>query len=310
MTLLPWGSSVTEFTKSDIYNYLNKDFINLLDKDLLNPTSFCTDKIDSLTSITCNNQNSDSYVKLLDVANFLNSVNNSKSYLVSVDEIMWLADYSDEKIWHTNGVNVSQSDVTSFYEIRPMVRLKSTTVYKDGDGTKDKPFVVGSSETLSVGSKVKLGEDTWIVIENKDNVKLLKEEVLEKQAEFDSEKLTFKDSSLMTYLNGTYLDSLSYKDMIVENTYYIGEYKTSLNDIKSDSVKVKVGIPSLLDYQMDSSVTGYFTSTIQEERVLVYENPLRPGKVTTYRSIRPCITISKESASKLTYMNGLFKVGE
>ena len=310
MTELPWSNSVSEFTKSDIYNYLNKDFISLLDKDLLNPTSFCTDKISDLTSITCEKQNSDSYVKLLDVANFLNSVNNSKSYLVDDEEIMWLADYSDEKIWHTNGVNVSQSDVNSFYEIRPMVRLKGTTIYKDGEGSKDKPFIVGSEDSLKVGSKVVLGEDTWIVIDNKDNIKLMSEKVLEKQFEFDDEKLTFKDSSLMEYLNGTYLDSLSYKDKIVENTYYIGEYKTSFNDIKNDSVKVKVAIPSLLDYHFDSNVSGYFTSTIMEERVLVYENPLRPGKVTTYRSVRPCITISKDEANKLKYVDGVFKVGE
>ena len=132
----------------------------------------------------------------------------------------------------------------------------------------------------------------------------------EKQYEFDSEKLTFKDSSLMTYLNDTYLNSLSYKDMIVENNYYIGEYKTSLNDIKNDTLKTKVAIPNLLDYHTDSSINGYFTSTINEERVLVYENPLRPGKVTTYRSIRPCITISKDTVSKLQYANGVFKVGE
>ena len=114
----------------------------------------------------------------------------------------------------------------------------------------------------------------------------------------------------MTYLNGTYLDSLSYKNMLVENTWYTGEYKTSISDIKSDSVKAKVGIPNILDPKFDSKVKSYFTSTISEERVLVYENPLRLSRNTTYRNIRPCITISKESANKLKYADGLFKGGE
>ncbi len=310
ITLLPWNSKVSSFSESDIYKYLNNEFLNLLDKDLLNKTSFCTDKISDLTSITCEDQNSDGYVKLLDVANFLNTVNKSKSYLINNDEIMWLSDYSEDKIWHTNGVNVSQSESKSFYEIRPMVRLKSTTVYTTGDGTLEKPYIIDKEDKLTVGSKVKLGEDTWIVYDNSKDVKLMREKVLDKQQAFDTEKLTYKDSSLMTYLNDTYLKSLSYKDMIIDGTWYIGEYKTSLSDIKSDSVKAKVGIPNLLDYQMDSSVNGYFTSTINEERVLVYENPLRPGKVTTYRSVRPCITISKESANKLKYSDGIFKVGE
>ena len=56
---------------------------------------------------------------MLDVANFLNTVNNGKSYLVNSDEIFWLSDYGTDKVWHTNGVNVSQSLVNTFYEIRP-----------------------------------------------------------------------------------------------------------------------------------------------------------------------------------------------
>ena len=308
ITLLPWNNSVTSFTDSEIYKYLNNDFLDLLDKDLLNKTSFCTDKLSSLSSITCDNQNSDGYVKLLDVANYLNSVNKGKSYLSTSDEIMWLADYGTDKIWHTNGSNVSQSDANSFYEIRPMVRLRGTTVYTSGDGTIDKPYVVDKEDKVKVGSKIKLGEDTWIVYDNKDNLKLMREDVLDKQLDFDKEKLNYKDSGLMTYLNDTYLNSLSYKDKIIENTYDIGEYKGSLSDIKKDTVKTKVGIPSILDIKFNSKVKSYFTSTINEERVLVYENPLRPGKVTTYRSIRPCITISKDT--KLTYADGIFKVGE
>ena len=310
ITLLPWNSKVTSFTESEIYKYINENFLNLLDQDMLNKTSFCTDKLSDLTSIKCEDQNSSGYVKLLDVANFLNSVNNGKSYLVNSDEIFWLADYGNDKIWHTNGANVSQSEVNSFYEIRPMVRLRNTTVYKTGDGTKEKPYVVDKEDKLRVGSKVKLGEDEWIVYDNTNDIKLMRTTILDKQIDFDQEKLTYKDSSLMTYLNDTYLNSLSYKDMIIEGTWNIGEYKGSIFDIKNDTVKAKVGIPNILDIKFDSSVKLYFTSTINEERVIVYDNPLRPGRVTTYRGIRPCITISKDSASKLKYVDGVFKVGE
>ena len=310
VTLLPWNNSVDEFKKSDIYEYLNNDFINKLDKDLLNKTSFCTDKISDLTNITCEDTDIDSYVKLLDVANFLNSVNNSKSYLVGEEEIFWLADYGTDKIWHTNGVNVSQSDANLFYEVRPMVRLKNTTVYKDGDGSLEKPFEVGKKEELKVGSKVILGEDKWIVMSIDSDIKLMRETVIEKQTDFDLEKNAYKDSKLMKYLNETYLDSLSYKDKLVETTWYTGVYKTKISDMKVDEVKTKVGIPSLLDINFDSKVSSYFTSTGQEDRVLVYENPLRPGKVTTYRSVRPCIAISKDYLNKLDYADGVFKVGE
>ena len=310
MTLLPWNSSVVEFTKSDIYDFLNNDFLNKLDKDMLNKTSFCTDKISDLTNITCDDTNIDGYVKLLDVANFLNSVNSGKSYLVGDEEIFWLSDYGTDKIWHTNGVNVSQSAANLFYEIRPMVRLKNTTIYKDGDGTFEKPFEVGKKEELKVGSKVQLGEDKWIVMDISDDIKLMREAVLDKQVDFDLEKNVYKDSKLMKYLNEDYLNSLSYKDKLVETTWSSGVYKDKISDMKSDSVKAKVGIPSLLDINYNSEVSLYFTSIGQDDRILVYENPLRPGKPTTYRSVRPCIAISKDNLNKLKYSDGVFKVGE
>ena len=312
INILPWNGKDKNFTESEIYEYLNNDFLNILDKSKLTTTSFCDDKVDELKDIgkNCQTTSSKGYVKLLDIANFLNTINNSKSYLVDADEIFWLSNYGTEKIWHTNGANVSQSEANIFNEVKPMVRLVSTTPYLKGDGTIDNPYIIDKDNKLKVGSKVVLGEDTWIVYDNKDNVKLIRENVLEKQLDFDKEKFTYKDSSLMTYLNGTYLDSLSYKNMLVENTWYTGEYKTSISDIKSDSVKAKVGIPNILDPKFDSKVKSYFTSTISEERVLVYENPLRLSRNTTYRNIRPCITISKESANKLKYADGLFKGGE
>lgn len=310
ISILPWDSKITTFKESEIYHYLNHDFLNNLDKDMLVSTSFCEDEITDLNNITCEKQNTNSYVKLLDVANFLNSVNDKKSYLISSDEIFWLSDYGNDKIWHTNDVNVSQSAANSFYEIRPMVRLKGTTVYSTGDGTKEKPFEVGIFDELTVGSHVLLGEDKWVVYDNTSDVKLMKEETLAKQLDFDKEKLTYKDSSLMEYLNGEYLDSLSYKDKLIEGTFYIGSYKDKLSDIKEESIKVKVGIPNILDLKIDSSVKSFFTSTANDEYVYVYENPLRPSRITTYRSIRPCITLSQEFAKKLVYRDGVFKVGE
>ena len=309
ISVLPWNSKVSSFTESEIYNYLNNDFLNNLDKSTLVSASFCEDKIDDLGKITCEKQNSNSYVKLLDIANFLSSVRDKKTYLIKDDEIFWLGNYSTDKIWHTNGYNVSQSDANIFYEIRPMVRLKNTTVYKEGDGTIDKPYKVGDMKTIKLGSTVLLGEDKWVVYNIGENVQLMREAVLDKQFDFDKEKLTYKDSSLMKYLNGEYLDSLSYKDMIIDTTWNIGAYKNSLNDIKNETVKAKVGIPNILDIKINSNVKSYFTSTINEDHIYVYENPLRSSRITTYRNIRPCITISKDKANKLVYSDGLFKVG-
>ncbi len=311
INIFSWNNEATAFKNSDVFKYLNDNFLNNLDKDMLVKNSFCTDKITDLTSITCNEQDMDSYVKLLDITSFLNSIKGSKTYLTKSDEIFWLNNYSDDKVWHVNGINASLSDSTNFYEIRPVIKLKSSIYYKKGDGTKNNPYIIETDNKLSLGSKVKLGEDTWIVYDTSDNIKLMKSEVLEEAYAFDNSKYTFdKDSkdSLAEYLNTTYLDSLSYKDMLMDNEWYIGEFKSQYQDIKDTKIKVKVAIPNMLDIKLDSEIKGYFTSTCNKESILVYENPLRVSRPTTKRNIRPVIAISKSSASKLEYQDGIFEV--
>ena len=311
INIMPWNKEVTSFKNSEIHQYLNNEFLNNLDKDMLVTNSFCEDEVSDLSNIKCEKINNESYVKLLDITGFLNSVKNKETYLTSSDEIFWLSDNNENKIWHTNGSNVSQSDANTFYEVRPVVKLKNTVTYTSGDGTKDNPYVVGKEDKLKLGSTVILGEDKWIVYDINENVKLMRAEVLDKQLSFDKNKLTYDDKSegsLAEYLNTTYLESLSYKDMIVNSTWYVGGYKDKVSDVKNETIKTKVGIPNILDIKFNSSIKGYFTSTSNDEHIYVYENPLRPSKPTTYRSIRPCIAITKSDANKLKYVDGVFKV--
>lgn len=310
INILPWNNEIVNFSKSEIYDYLNNEFLNNLDKDMLIKNSFCEDKIDSISSITCNEQNLDGYVKLLDVTSFLNSIVDKNSYLVSKDEIFWLNNYGSEKAWHTNGINISQSSSDTFYEVRPVVKLKNTITYEKGDGTIDNPFVVSKDDKLSLGSIVQLGEDKWIVYDTTDNVKLMRYEVLEEKKNFDKTTLNYDESSLKEYLNSTYLDSLSYKDKLVSNNWYVGEYIDKIIDVKNSSSNAKVGLPNILDIKFNSKINGYFTSTSHEEVIWVYENPLRPSRNTSERNIRPCIAISKEYANSLKYVDGVFKEEE
>ena len=309
VNILPWSETSKSFSKSDIYNYLNKTFLENIDKDMLVKNSYCVDKIEDLSNITCNSQDNDSYVRFLDVTSFLNSIVDKKSFLVKEDEIYWLNDYNDEKVWHTNGFNVSMSDANTFYEVRPVVKLKNSVTFKEGDGTIGKPYVVDKDNKITLGSIVMLGKDKWIVYDTKDNVKLMRYDVLDKQYAFDKESLKYNSEnidSVANYLNTTYLDSLDYKNLIINSEWYTGTYENSVDDIKKDSVKTKVGMPSLLDIKFDSKINGYYMLNSNNEMMYVYENPLRPSRVTSLRNIRPCIAISKDDASKLKYSNGVF----
>ena len=308
INILPWNSEVSEFTKSEIYDYLNNDFLNQLDKSLLVEGTICNEMVDDIKGKTCDHENIvKTYVSFLSVSDFLGATIDSKNYLVDDEEIFWLRDYSSDKIWHTNGSNVSRSDSNVFYEVRPVVRLSKEIHYTKGNGTIDNPYIVDKSDTLSIGSIVNLDNDKWIVYDKSDNVKLMHYELLNDKKIFDKKKLNYDESSLKEYLNTTYLDSLSYKDKIIDSEWYIGSYENKLSDIKKSKTTAKVGLPNMLDIKFDSEIKEYFTSTSNaDERIWVYTNPLRPSRITSERNIRPCITISKEYANKLVYRDGMF----
>jgi len=323
MTLLPWDSKVKDYKDSEINKYLNENFLKNLDESYLDKNTYCEDSVENLKDATCDTKNSDYYVGLLDISTFLNtkldSKVESKTYLLRDNEIYWLNNHSSEKVWHTNGENggaaVGNSEANSFYGVRPVIKLKSTIPYVSGDGSKENPYLTSKENKLTIGSKVMLGEDTWIVYDTTNGTRLMLDKVLTKTYRYDLDKLTFdpeSKESLAEYLNKDYLESLSYKDLLKEDEWITGGYTSSLEDLKKNKVKAKVAVPSLLDYQFDSNVNGYFTTTSQEEFILVYENPLHSlhsSKVTISRGIRPCISLTDEAVKKLKLDNGVYKVG-
>lgn len=299
LNVLPWNSSITDYNSSDINNYLNDVLLSKLNQDLLSKNTYCADKVNSLSSITCNEKNSDNYVGLLDVTTFLNSIIEKKSYMVNDDEIFWLNNYGDEKGWHTNGTNVSQSDVNTFYEVKPVIVLKTTTPYVSGNGSKESPYLVEKeSKEIKFGSVVSLDNDKWIVYENNnDEYRLVHYDNLSKMYRFDKEKTTFdveSVGSLAEYLNTTYLDVLSYKDMLKEVSWNAGIYKESYKDVKESSVKAKVGLPNLSDVKLINNENGYYLLTGKDEYVFAYDEVMKESKPSISRNIRPCIALSKD----------------
>ena len=299
INIASWGSKY-DYLKSDIYTYLNNEFIKKLDKDSLVNSNICTDKFKELSSITCNNTNNDGYVNLLSVTTFLNSIVDKKTYLASEDEVYWLRDSSDSASWNTNGVNVSLSSGDNFYEIRPVVTLKSSIAYNKGDGSIDNPYLVENNKNL-FGSYIKLGDDLWQIYDSTDNYRLVLADNLKTSHRFSYSKNNYDvndEGSVANYLNNEYLDSLAYKDKIIENTWYTGEYNTSYKDVLKDKVTARVGMLNYMDVKLNSDVEDYFllTSTKDDSGslMLVYGDALlKKSKNTISRSIRPCITISK-----------------
>ena len=300
INLLEWNTKIDSFTNASINKYLNEYFYQQLDSTYLANSSYCTDKISSLTTITCNIKNNDYFVKLMDITNFLNSVVSGKTYLTNDEEIMWLSDYSDDTVWHTNGYNISKSMPSKFYEIRPVVTLKASSVMYGGTGTVDDPYLIEKGDnTLKFGSYLSIDNDLWQVYETNDSfIKLVLSDNLEKQYRFDKESNKYDINSKLSlayYLNNTYLDSLAYKDLLQETTWSNGLYENNYLSIEDSSVKAKVGVLTIKDIKLNSSIKDYYLMNGNSKGyVYVYSDILKTSKPTLSRNIRPCIVLNKD----------------
>ena len=253
------------------------------------------------------------YVTLLTIkdytlANGMSSyLNNGKIfYLLGLNE-----DY--ENLYVEEDGSIQSTDSLSGYGIRPVITLKKNTEVVSGSGTKEDPYVVKSSETNYVDSYIKLGEDTWKVssIEG-DTLKLylngyLKsngQEVYRNYSSYNSIYNVGEWSNIGNYLNNSYVNSLSYKDKLVDCNFYTGEISDdagySFNNIYNRVVNSKVGLLNIFDYVSNNELSDYFhinlTSEVGSMEYNTYSNGLlEEADVRDSKHIVPVVCIKKDS---------------
>lgn len=297
---LSFNDKATTFDKSDLNKYLNNVFLNTLNKDYLSTTSYCLDEVEDIVDITCNNVVSDNYVRLLGIAEFLNSKADTKTYLESSDGY-WIYNTNSAGAWHTSGTSLSNSAVTEGYLVKPVVRIKNSTQLVGGTGTKEDPFLIEKENTnLEVGNYVKLGNDTWVIYELKDKtMNLALSTKLNTTYRFSNSGNKFDPSvskSLAQYLNTTYLNSLSYKDKLNDNEWCNGSYNSNYENICKSKVTAKVGIYNIADLKINNTDETFYLMTPSDTNyVYLYNMGLNKSKVTLTRNIKPTININKYS---------------
>jgi|GEM_PF-1045910 len=296
---LDWNTTITDYANSDIRAYLNDVYLNTLNKDMLTNVTYCKDLVKDLSKVTCDSSNSEDYVRLLGITEFLNSTVDSNSFLADSNNYIWLYNSNEESVWHTNGTSLGASDADSGYLVKAVVHIKNSTQLLGGSGTKEDPYAIEKeSNKVEVGNYVKLGEDNWVVYEvNKDNIKLALNGVLSTTYRYSTSDNAFNvesSNSLADYLNTTYFDSLSYKDILLDTKWYNGSYK-SYKDVTKSTVTSKVGLLNVSDVKTNNIDTAdnYFIITPGDT---YYEymvgSTLRQSKITISRSIKPAISIS------------------
>ena len=276
---IEWNDEITEFSKSNISKYLEDKFLNIVDKSLFVKSSICSDVVPELSEITCEKQESNTYVKLLGISDFLNSMSNSKTYLVKDNEYLWLYNYGKNNVWHTTGNSVSNSLPTKMYGVKPVLTLKNSTVLISGDGSINNPYQISENKNeIKVGSYLDINDNTYIVYEVGDDYLKVESDKVLKDIIFDKTSNDYSKSSLKKYLDN-YVKDLKIDDLLCE--------------VDFSNSKSKYGILSLDDLKFNDTLKNYYLSDTKDKQVYLYNGSLLTSKVDTKRNVRYGLGLTK-----------------
>ena len=304
-------------------NSSNEDYSGILENVLNNKESYlikndiCLDKINDVNKVSCKNINSDYFIGLLSLEDYVNT--GAKESFINNGEYFYLSNFNaNDKVWYINDDGkVSTSNGTDVIGIRAVITLKPDLNFISGNGTYDDPYVIDSEKGL-FGSYVKLDDDIFRIYKIEDNIVKL---VLTDYIKVDGKNLEYKYSNtgyyhndtvsgtIAYYMNKTYLNSLSYNKYIKEVKWSNGilgsENDYDYTKTLSKTVPTKVSLISLGDIILnnENGLNNYFTSTgVTKNSSLVYsitDNANPYGKVSSSAlNVVPAIAIDKSLLTK------------
>jgi len=318
LTSLAFGESKT-YEESYINTWLNKndsEHSGILEKNLnsmvtyLKQSDLCISKVDDINNSSCTEYNNDYYITTLSINDYINT--GASEGFINTSENFYLSNMTtDNKIWYVNtDGKMDKSDGTDIYGVKVVIKTKENLDLVSGDGSKNNPYVIESSFGL-FGSYVKLDEDMWRVIDvTDDKLKLVYNDYLKDGEDYISYKYSNynaiydqnKYGSLAYYLNKTFLNSLSYKDLIIENSYSNGYYgaenKYDYSDTLNNTINTKVALVNIADVNINHDIYNYFTMTVSSKKNNFIYTIQRDGNpyskiISSTSHVVPVITISK-----------------
>lgn len=282
------------------------DYINMLPKNLINSffenltnnlntkyltkNKICMDEMND-NEITCNKINNNSYISLLSAYDYLNSFYEEQTFITKDKEIMWL--YNNDN--HTNGDSISKSNENNFYEIRPVITLKANTTYKTGNGNNDNPYKI-DDESFGLGSIVKINNETYVVYDFIDDIKLMSLNTIDK---LNKEKV-------LDYLNNELYEKLNYNNILNNLNIYTGTYNNKKDDLYKEKEIKKIGIPNILDIKINNDITNYYLPNKINNFDLIYDNPIIYGDTKTIHKTRYTISLSKDKTKNFIKEDSIY----
>ena len=319
LTSIFWGSDV-EYDGSWVYQWLNEDFYDTLynaNNIIENGTwNYSTDENSTPVrpETIATQKTKTAPVGLLNVYEYYNAYRNasaSANYL-NIGYYWWLItpySASNVRLVYSNGYLGNYSPSSNARGVRPSIVIKSGLEFT-GDGSKSSPYIIKEDKeeainnttllsSRSIGEYVKFDNDLYRIVDTSGGItKLTRVDYLRESGTVITKNLsstvyfgkstnTGTDTFWDYYLNNTWYNSISstYKNMLVDGTYYLGLYggntnykatickdadlnsvitKTCTKYTSTDTDKTwtgKVGLPRVGEMFSSQLGSGYSTSS-------------------------------------------------
>ncbi len=261
----------TTYEKSVVKTWL-KDYTNSFQDPEANlvKSKWCNDKID-VNDYKCEKTTED-YVGLLSIDDYLRA-GGSNSYL-PLDDYWWTINYDNENYgYYVNDkgqINNNAGDKGNYFSfgVRPVITIPRDVLYKSGEGTTKKPYVVGTLKNVVlhdnyVGNYVMYKDMLFRIIKaDETGTELILDSVLGKKSSF---------TNINSTLDKKFLSKLDKNDLVKMN-FSINKYsysnKYNYKEVYSKSSGY-VRIPSIGDYYTVGSST-YWVNNIYDSALGLY----------------------------------------
>ena len=227
-------------------------------------------------------------------------------YLLGIDE-------DGNYLYVDEDGNIQTIDSYSGYGIRPVFTLKSNTSVISGVGSLEDPYVIDQGgKTNLIDSYVKLGSDIWKIYQEDNGVLRLYlndyiktpegVEVNRYYSKYNSLYDITESGSLSFYLNNIYLSGLTYKDYLLDTSFFLGEISDdsgySFENIYTRPALFKVGLLNIFDYHSNFDQNNYFYMNVLSEVGNMQYTTINTGflveeDVRDEKHIVPVVSINK-----------------
>lgn len=301
-----------DYINSNIYNWLNKTdkentgiYYNSIPgvTNLLIPFEYCLNTYIN-SNINCLEKQS-AYFSIMNIEDYIVSGgkngflhNGVSSFLLGFDQ--------NNKIYNKDANGSIKTMDNGASGIRVVMTLKKNMKLTKGSGTFKNPYIIDQENNYNdINKYVKLDEDLYQVIEEKDNIYRLRLTTTLKDKRGFSNKLSgfnpLNKNNIAYYLNNDYYNELSYKDNLTKCKFFTGEVGDNRNyfNIYNSVSSTKVGLLNIFDLNIANFLSDYYlvnTSKGDTNISYVYDKfgTVLEDRSITLKKIVPVVCLNKE----------------